>query len=80
MTVLLSVDADACLGTGLCRALSPELFAAADDGRARVTEQFLDDPERVERAIATAECCPAGAIAVRKLADSARTQWKETGA
>jgi ferredoxin/predicted O-methyltransferase YrrM len=67
MTAALKIDRRACLGTGLCLALSPQLFTAAGDGRARAARPRLADPEHIELATAAAECCPTGAIVVAPL-------------
>lgn len=62
--VVLRIDRDACLGTGLCAALSPELFALDDDGIARPAAHPGADPGLAETARSAAECCPNGAITV----------------
>jgi ferredoxin len=69
---LLSIDREACLGTGLCEAMSPELFTLADDGVARATTQYLIDGDRVELAHSVAECCPNGAIVISIREEGAR--------
>src|SRR5262249_25471719 len=59
-----TVDRNACLGSGLCAATAPEYFRL-DDGRPRPLRE-LADPEDV--VLATADPCPAEAIVVHDAA------------
>ncbi|MFF4412771.1 ferredoxin [Streptosporangium sp. NPDC001559] len=78
MKALLWIDRRMCLGTGLCEAMSPELFVLADDNLAQVIERHLHDDDRVELARSVAECCPSGAIVVSAEAH-ARASEEGTG-
>ncbi|GGZ37982.1 hypothetical protein GCM10010387_35020 [Streptomyces inusitatus] len=56
------VDSRLCLGSGMCAAIAPEVFAL-DGDRARARE---DGAEPDERALEAAEICPALAITVHE--------------
>jgi ferredoxin len=57
------VDQDACIGCGLCPAISPEVFDMADDGKAHVIVDTV--PEGAEdSAVEAQESCPVDAIKV----------------
>jgi ferredoxin len=55
------VDRELCLGAQNCRHIAPGVFEIADDGLSRV---ISDDPAGLEAALAAAESCPSGAIAI----------------
>ncbi|WP_242911374.1 ferredoxin [Actinomadura terrae] len=64
MRARLRIDREACVGSGLCAAMAPELFTLAGDGLAGANERYLADPGRIEAARDVADCCPSGAISV----------------
>lgn len=70
MKALLSVDERACLASGLCQVMAPDLFTITGDGPARAADQHLDDSHHIELARSAADCCPAAAIAVEALTSS----------
>ena len=55
------VDHDACIVSGLCASLAPEVFAVADDDSELILLMPRIGPES---AIAAEDSCPAGAIYV----------------
>jgi ferredoxin len=55
-----TVDRDACLGSGICAGTAPEHFRLEDE-RSRPINEFVDPDEDVRDA---AEMCPAEAITV----------------
>jgi ferredoxin len=75
MRARLRIDRTACVGSGLCEAMSPELFTIADDGRAEANETDLEGG-RVEIARSVADCCPSGAIV---LAETTAPHQEGTG-
>ncbi|MFC9293563.1 ferredoxin [Streptomyces sp. NPDC057011] len=52
----------ACMGSGLCVAMNPQLFRLAKDGRGEVLVRELTDPGDIESAQDVADCCPGGAV------------------
>jgi ferredoxin len=58
-----SVDAQVCVGTGLCEATAPDLFEVGDDGVAHVLGEALPD-DRVAAAREAADNCPTRALTV----------------
>ncbi|MEV6683842.1 ferredoxin [Streptomyces sp. NPDC051130] len=58
------VDGEACLMSGLCMSLAPDVFREDDDHRAvALTDRSAPDGRLLE----AAEFCPAEAIAIRDL-------------
>jgi len=54
------IDADECIGCGLCEDLAPEIIIMNDDGVAEATREIEDDEkEMIEEA---ADACPVMAI------------------
>jgi ferredoxin len=60
MTWRLEVDTGACIGSGICASLSPELFAL----RGAHAEVLREGIEPDEQALEAADFCPASAITV----------------
>ena len=60
MLVQLMVDQDACIGSGECVALEPEVMELDAQGIAQVVVAELDD----ERAKDLCDTCPVGAISI----------------
>jgi ferredoxin len=60
MPVRLIVDADACIGSGECVALEPEVIELDSQGIAEVIVPELEE----ERAKLLCETCPVGAISI----------------
>ncbi len=58
MAKKLKVNADACIGCGLCVSTAPDVFAFTDDGKSEVIGD-LEDESRLDEVIAA---CPVGAI------------------
>ena len=55
-----TIDREACIGSGTCEAMNPAVFQLGDDGIAFVLDTVADaDPDEL-RAIAGS--CPSGAI------------------
>lgn len=65
MNATVSVDREACRGTGLCRSMDPSLFRLTADGHAEATATNLEGADRIEQAQEIADCCPNEAITVR---------------
>jgi ferredoxin len=61
----LTVDADTCIGSGMCAGIAPELFTLTDGVSTAVPAPVAPDPAAVD----AAESCPVEAIAVRDAAD-----------
>ncbi|MFF0523401.1 ferredoxin [Actinomadura nitritigenes] len=66
MRARLRIDRELCVGSGLCEAMSPELFTLADDGLAVLNERRLADLTRLATAQDVADCCPSGAILLER--------------
>jgi ferredoxin len=64
MKAILRVDGRLCRGTGLCEAMSPQLFKLGDARQAAVLQPELSDAEQITMARTVAECCPTEAITV----------------
>lgn len=58
------VDSGACLMSGLCQSLAPEVFGARDDRAVALKDRSAPDGRLLE----AAEFCPAEAIALTDLA------------
>lgn len=56
-----SVDADACTGSGLCVGCAPAYFELSAAQRSTVIESVVDPDDAIS---AAAECCPMEAIRV----------------
>lgn len=61
---LITVDHVVCRGSGLCSALSPELFQLDEDGFGVAVENELDGEEDIEMAESVIGCCPTEAVAL----------------
>ena len=61
----LTVDADDCIGSGMCAGIAPELFTLVDGVSRPVSGAVAPD----QAAVDAAESCPVEAIAVRDAAD-----------
>lgn len=59
-----TVDRNACLGSGLCAGTAPEYFRL-DDGRSRPIKELIDPDDIV---VDAADTCPAEAIVVHDAA------------
>ena len=57
------VDAEVCVGTGMCEATAPDLFEVGDDGISHVLRPDVP-PDRVAAAREAAENCPTRALTV----------------
>ncbi|GFZ33746.1 ferredoxin [Clostridium zeae] len=55
------VDKEACIGCGLCAAISSRVFCMEDDGKAVAIEEDILDSERGDTEEATCSC-PVSAI------------------
>ncbi|MGP4052532.1 ferredoxin [Streptomyces sp. 2A115] len=66
MTTTLRVDKSACIGSGLCAAMHPQLFRLADDGFGEPVRHELTDADAIESAQDVAACCPGEAVVVRE--------------
>jgi ferredoxin len=60
----LSVDADTCIGSGMCAGVAPELFTLVEGVSRPVPAPIAPDPAAID----AAESCPVEAIAVRDAA------------
>ena len=58
----LRIDADRCIGSGMCAGTAPELFVLDDDHAHPVHEHLT---EHDERALEAADICPMLAITIR---------------
>lgn len=56
---------DACIGSGVCEAIDPAMFAVTDDGLAEVLKA-AHTPQELADARAAADQCPALAIILHK--------------
>lgn len=59
--VRITVDREACMGSGTCLAIAPALFGIADDGAARPKRSAIESDTQLGEAISR---CPTGAIVV----------------
>jgi ferredoxin len=57
------VDLDKCVGSRICVAIAPKVFALDENGQAKVTDIEGDTLENIR---AAAEGCPLGAITVEE--------------
>jgi ferredoxin len=60
MRVLITIDADTCVGIGKCEEIDEDAVEMGDDGITRPTGIALDE----DRARALCEGCPTGAISI----------------
>ncbi|MFF3751570.1 ferredoxin [Streptomyces sp. NPDC002018] len=61
MTWQLDVDAQRCIGSGVCAGMAPDFFVLGDEDRARPLAGRLEPDEVV---LDAADSCPAAAITV----------------
>ena len=61
--VRVEVDLDKCVGSRICVAIAPKVFALDENGQARVTDVEGDTLGNIR---AAAEGCPLGAITVEE--------------
>ena len=61
MLVHLTIDPDACIGSGECVAIDPQAVELDSHGSARLLIDQLDD----QRANRLCEACPMGAISIQ---------------
>ena len=61
--VTVTVDDDVCVGSAMCRALSPEVFKESSSGKTTATDAPVD-PATVQDAV---ENCPVAAITTDSL-------------
>jgi ferredoxin len=67
-----TIDQDACTGSGMCLGVAPGHFEFGVDRRSRPRAELVDSDDAAAPAIASAaECCPMAAITVVD-ADSGR--------
>ena len=59
------VEPDACIGSGICRSLAPQLFVLGDDRVSRPARDLVGEDLTVADA---ANCCPVQAILVTEVA------------
>ncbi|MET0131956.1 MAG: ferredoxin [Kibdelosporangium sp.] len=69
MTASVRVDDAVCMASGLCVAMSPELFRQTGEGIGEPVESRLTRAADVAAAQDAADCCPAGAIEVDQVDD-----------
>jgi ferredoxin len=60
-SVTVTVNEDLCVGNAMCRAIAPNTFVAAPNGKSIVAKENLDDSDLV---IEAADTCPVAAIQV----------------
>jgi ferredoxin len=60
-SVTVSVNEDLCVGNAMCRAIAPNTFVAAPNGKSTVVKGNVDDSELL---IEAADTCPVAAILV----------------
>jgi ferredoxin len=60
-SVTVSVNEGLCVGNAMCRAIAPNTFVAAPNGKSTVADENLDDAELL---IEAADTCPVAAIQV----------------
>ena len=70
MKATVQIDSQACIGTGLCQAMCPELFELTDAGHSVVLEPELRDDNRITLAHNVAGCCPTEAIVITEREDA----------
>jgi ferredoxin len=61
----LAVEADTCIGSGICAGIAPSLFTLADGVSVPVAGPIAPEPAAID----AAESCPVEAIAVRDAGD-----------
>lgn len=64
MRAVVQVDKELCAGTGMCEAMSPELFRLTSAGYSVPTDADLHGENRIELAREVAGCCPTEAIEI----------------
>lgn len=57
------IDAEACIGSAMCRLTAPSLFVEGVGGKSTVAQ---DGSEPTEAILEAVDLCPAGAITVRE--------------
>lgn len=66
-SVKVSVDADICIGNGMCERIAPQIFqVSAETDIAQVLMPELSDPELIKLAEEAEQSCPTLAIVVER--------------
>ncbi len=60
-----AVEAGACIGSGICRSLAPQVFVLGDDRLSRPARDLVGEDLSIADA---ANCCPVQAISVTEVA------------
>nr|WP_086784948.1 ferredoxin [Streptomyces caniscabiei] len=58
------VDQKACVASGLCAAMHPDLFRLTEEGLGEPVRSDLTEADSIEFAEDVAACCPGAAVAV----------------
>ncbi|MDT0446475.1 ferredoxin [Streptomyces johnsoniae] len=64
MSRTLHVDGRACIASGLCAAMHPDLFRLNGAGVAEPVRRELTDADDITSAKDVADCCPGAAVSV----------------
>lgn len=71
MKATVRIEEMLCRGSGLCEAMSPELFGLAKARHATALQPELTDPDLIKLAHVVADCCPTEAVRVTETEDAA---------